>query len=174
LTDDEIYLTSKQMCRLFKKSRETLRKWREKGLPYKDGKYPLFSCMDWVIENVFSMDESMENDINQERLLRERARRIQDEIKAEHMSGAFVPKDQAVHWLASMLSEARQALTGLPRRVAGSLLTKTDERDIELELRSEINKILWRLAKPLDRGSHKKTKKRTHSARAAGSVETAR
>lgn len=136
-------------------------------------KYPLFACHDWVIENIYTIDETVENDINREKLLRERAKRIQDEIKAEQMAGIMVPRDQAMHWLSDIIGEVRQALFGLPRRLAASLLAKTDERDIETELRSEIKRILWSLASPLEK-NRRKGKKRAASAGSSAHVEASR
>ena len=170
---DEIYLTSKQMVWLYGVSRETIRKWSDKGMPRaKVNQYPLKACFDWIRENIFSVDESVSLDISQEKLLRERAKRIQDEIKAQQMSGQVVPRDQAIAWVSKLLTEARLAFLGLPRRLAGSLVILQDEREIESVLRHEITKILWQLSRPLPQKSRGKA--RTASARAAARLETAR
>lgn len=148
-------------------SRETLRNWTNKGMPRGGpNRYPHKKCHEWIQQNIFALDESTNNDINQEKLLRERAKRIQDEIKAKTMLGQVVPRDQAIYWVSVLVSETKQALIGLPRRLAASLATKTDERDVESELRAELTGILRDLSRPLEREKRKKKgrirKKHTH------------
>jgi len=148
---NEIQVSSKQMVWLFAISRETLRHWREKGLPYNKKKksYPLKHCLDWIRKNIWSPRDE-HGDINKEKLLRERAKRIQDEFKAEQLSGSLIPKDQAIVWLAALVAQTKQSLQGLARRVAPILALKKDEKDIEIELRGEVRAILLELARPLN------------------------
>jgi phage terminase Nu1 subunit (DNA packaging protein) len=81
------------------------------------------------------------------------------EIILAKLKGDLVPKEKAHEWLAVLVGEARLALMGLPRRLAGTLILQTDERDIEALLRKEITETLWRLTKPIEkRKRHTKTK----------------
>ncbi len=78
-------------------------------------------------------------------------RKEREKLKLETERGNLVPVDQAKTWLSVLIGEARLALMGLPRRLAGTLILQTDERDIEAELRTEITKILRELTKPLEK-----------------------
>ena len=138
------------MVWLFNVSRETLRKWREKGLPYnsKKKKYPLRACLTWVKENIWH-HQTEGGGINEEKLLRERARRKQDEFKADAMAKNLVPRDQAEKWLMGHVDEAKGALWGLPRRMGPTLAPVSDEKEVEFVLRKEIREILEELSAPL-------------------------
>jgi len=80
-----------------------------------------------------------------------------EKLKLETDRKNLVPRSQAIEWLSAILSEVKLAFVGLPRRLAGSLVILQDEREIESVLRSEVMKILWTLAKPLE--GRKKGKK---------------
>jgi phage terminase Nu1 subunit (DNA packaging protein) len=86
---------------------------------------------------------------------REIARAEREELLVKKIKGDLVPKHQAEQWLGDIVREVRQHFISLPRRVAGAIVLKTDERDVEVELRSEIHKILEQLAKPLERKERK-------------------
>lgn len=168
---NEIFYTSKRMVWLYEISRESLRKWREKGLPYNENKklYPLGACHKWIVENILR-PKSENGDINKEKLLRERAKRIQDEFKAEAMKENLIPKGKAEQWLHGHVEEAKTALWGLPRRMGPVLMSISDEKEIELLLREEIHKILEEMAKPLH---GKKQSRRKNSRKSKILVATA-
>ena len=70
-----------------------------------------------------------------------------EKLKLETERGNLVSKDWAMSVLSMAISEARTAFLGLPRRIAPELAPKTDERDIEWDLREAIKGILRDLAK---------------------------
>ncbi len=92
-------------------------------------------------------------------------RKEREKLKLETERGNLVPVDQAKIWLAILVGEARLALMGLPRRLAGTLILKTDERDVEAELRTEITKILRELTKPLTRRGRKYGRRRRNEVK---------
>lgn len=83
------------------------------------------------------------------------------ELLYDKLQESLVPREQAKQWLSTIIAEARLAIMGLPRRMAGILVLETDERNIETLLRTEVNKILWQLTKPLGRkgGDHAKRRR---------------
>lgn len=152
---ENITFSGKLTAEFFDVSSRTLTEWVKDGFPrIGTGKYPLKACFDWWVQKRAGGEQS--NDINEEKLKRERAKRIQDELKAEQMKGTLVPADAAKSWLRTLLSEARLALDGLPRRLASVLATITDEKEIEHLLRTEIRAILERLARPVKGRKEKK------------------
>jgi phage terminase Nu1 subunit (DNA packaging protein) len=147
--DDEIFLTSKQFVIAFKVSRETLRKWREKGMPCVDkNKYSLSGCLQWVRENIWAPKDD-KGDINQEKLLRERAKRKLDELIEKEKRGELVAREQTILWGAMAISNARLAFQAFPRRMSGPLALLSDPKEIELKLYKAIKEILEELAKQL-------------------------
>jgi len=71
-----------------------------------------------------------------------------EKLKLETERGNLVEKAWAMQILTMAVSEARTAFLGLPRRIAPVLAPKTDERDIEWDLREAIIGILRDLSKP--------------------------
>lgn len=136
--------------------------------PVEKGKIDLVAAAKAIIDYYRKLAEGQGTfSLTDVRVRREAARAEREEIIVQKLKGELVLKDQAMEWLYIMFSEAKQALVSIPRRLAGSLLTKTDERDIESELRTEIQKILWQLSRPLEPKRRPKTRKR-----AASRIET--
>ena len=96
------------------------------------------------------------------------------EVQLKIRRGQLVPKGEAVKWVIALGSATKLAFLNLPRRLAGILKTLTDEKEIEILLRSEIQKIIYDLLeKPID-AKHKRSA-RKNSKRGLGShLETSR
>lgn len=69
-----------------------------------------------------------------------------EKLKLEQERGNLIARNVQVEWLTRCVSEAQIGFRGLPRRLAASIALKSDEREIELELRAEITRILRELA----------------------------
>jgi phage terminase Nu1 subunit (DNA packaging protein) len=144
---DEIFLTSKQFVIAFKISRETVRKWREKGMPaIEKNKYSLSECLQWVRENIWAPEDE-EGGMNEEKLLRERAKRKFDELKEQEKRGELIPRKESVKWVSLLVAECKAALWNIPRRLGPVLAVVNDERECEEILRKEHRKVLEELAK---------------------------
>jgi len=131
-------------------SRETLRHWREKGLPYNKKKkcYPLKNCLHWIRNNIWSPRDDY-GDIRQEKLRRERAKRRQDECKAAEMEKKLIPVEQLEEILSILVVEFSQGIKGLAKRLSPALVLCKDQKEIEMLLRKEHNYYLEQMAKPL-------------------------
>lgn len=70
------------------------------------------------------------------------------ELQASELKGELVPKDEAIEWVGSLVDEARNSFVALPRRMAPTIYGK-EIRDIENDLRKEINRILTVMSRPL-------------------------
>lgn len=64
------------------------------------------------------------------------------EVKLKQSRGQLVPKGEATKWLIAAISATKLAFLSLPRRLAGILKSLTDEKEIEILIRSEIKKII--------------------------------
>ncbi len=96
------------------------------------------------------------------RIRKEAARAEREELLVKKLKGELVPKDQSIAWLTSMVSAARLGFQNLPKRLAPVVRLKKDEKDIEVEIRAEVHKILKELAKPLNADAgHNGGKKRS-------------
>lgn len=68
------------------------------------------------------------------------------ELQEASMRGSLVPKDQAEDWLIQIITEAKNVLLAIPRRMAMTLSAESDPRGIEDALRKEIYAALNKLA----------------------------
>lgn len=71
------------------------------------------------------------------------------ELDEQERRGELIDRSQAVDWVGSLVDEARTAFQALPRRMAPILYGK-EIRDSEATLRKEVNRILNKLARPLN------------------------
>jgi hypothetical protein len=70
------------------------------------------------------------------------------EMQEAETRGELIQKDDAIKWVGGLVAEAKQRFIALPRRLAPVLYGK-DIRDIENDIRLEVNRILSLLARPL-------------------------
>lgn len=70
------------------------------------------------------------------------------ELQEGELRGDLIQKDDAIKWVGGLVAEAKQRFIALPRRLAPVLYGK-DIRDIENDIRLEVNRILALLARPL-------------------------
>ena len=130
-------------------SPKTLAQWVKRGFPKAArGKYPILSGFRWYKKFVLGQVNGQATDLATERLLRERARRKLDELKAEQAAGRLVDRDQAIFWVKELVIEVKQNFLALPRRFAESLAPVTDPKIIEEILREEIRRILFDMSQP--------------------------
>ena len=144
---NEIHVSSGQLVFLIKKSRETIRRYRDLGLPC-DGrnKYPLSRCLQWLLENVWCPVTPGGESMADTKLRRERAKAKMAELLLAEREGSLIDKDVPLQWLCSHVTEAKSAFLDLPRRMGETLAATSDQREIESELRKEIRRILTDLA----------------------------
>ena len=143
----EIYVTSGQLCFLLKKSRETLRKYRDLGLPYEErNRYPLSRCLQWLLENVWCPVTPGGESMADTKLRRERAKAKMAELLLAEREGSLIDKDVPLQWLCGHVTEAKAAFLNMPRRMSEMLAATGDQKGIEAELRKEIRRILTDLA----------------------------
>jgi len=138
-----------QMTQFYEVSRKTLAQWVRRGLPRNArGKYPLLACFHWWKKNIIGQVKGESLDIGAERLLRERARRKLEEMKAEVMAGSLVYKEESLKFFRTRVAEARQGFLILPHRLSEPLAVMTDSKEIFELLRKEIFSILNNLSQP--------------------------
>ena len=140
---EKINLTSKETCFFYSITKTTLTNWTGKGFPRgKRNQYPLVTGFRWWRKNIVG-EEAGELQI--EKLLRERARREQDQVKAEVAKNSVIQRETAIAWLTTIISEAKLHFRGIPARVA-PVLQGRDEKEIQVILLKEIDDILWKMS----------------------------
>ena len=97
------------------------------------------------------------------RIRKEKARADREELLVKRLKGELVPKDQAINWLTGHVTAAKLGFQSLPKRLAPVVRLKKDEKEIEIEIRNEVYKILKELAKPLNANSGDNGGKKTNS-----------
>jgi hypothetical protein len=144
---NEIQVSSGQLVFLIKKSRETIRRYRDLGLPY-DGrnKYPLSRCLQWLLENVWCPITPGGESMAGVKLRRELAKAKMQELLLAEKEGGLIPKDVPLQWLVSQVIAAKAAFLDMPRRMSEELAAIIDDKEIEHLLRKEIRRILTNLA----------------------------
>lgn len=80
-------------------------------------------------------------------LLKKQLTDIELQIKQDNL----ISKDKSIEWLTLLVSNARAAFWGLPKRLAEPLALISDSKEIEFEMRKEIRRILEELARPLSK-----------------------
>jgi len=142
---EKVEVTGKDLATFFHKSRQTIRAWTSKGMPKnRRGAHPLLKCFEWWYGNICT--DGKDNSLTEERRQKIVVERQIKELELAEKQESLVPKDQAYHWVGTLVSAARLGFMGLPRRSAASLITMKDEREIEVYLRGEIHEILRQLA----------------------------
>ncbi len=84
------------------------------------------------------------------RIRKEAARAEREELLVKKLKGELVPRGESITWLKSHVTAAKLGFQGLPKRLAPVVRLKGDEKEIEIEIRNEVYKILDELARPLD------------------------
>jgi hypothetical protein len=87
--------------------------------------------------------------------------------------GELVSKGEAAKWLMATVSAAKLAFLSLPRRLAGILKTLTDEKEIELLLKSEIEGIISHL-KEAQNAKHNRSRPKSPNRSLGSHVEASR
>jgi hypothetical protein len=155
---DELYWTAQQTQWLHSISAPTLGEWVKRGFP-KSGRnrYPVRADYNWVKVNIFHTN-GIHGNIDEEKLLHERARRRRAEYEADKMAGDLVSRDEASQQVSVLAAEVKQALLAFPRRMASVLILKKDVKEIEIELDREIkHNVFVKITGPKD--ANKRSKK---------------
>lgn len=93
------------------------------------------------------------------------------EAQLELRLGQLVPKGEATKWLIALGSATKLAFLNLPRRLAGTLKTLGDEKEIEVLLRSEIRSIIHNLLEQPLHGKRRRSRKKNSKRRMGGHLE---
>jgi hypothetical protein len=94
------------------------------------------------------------------------------ELEIKVKLGQLVPKEETIKMVVALGTAIKLALLNFPRRLAPTLKTLTDEKEIEIYLRSEIKKVIQILEQ-----AHAKSKRsgsKDSKRHLAGNLETAR
>jgi len=158
IRQDELYWTAQQTQWLHSISAPTLGEWVKRGFPRSGrNRYPVKAGYDWVKVNIFHTNEIRGN-IDEEKLLHERARRRRAEYEADKMAGNLVSRNEASQQVSVLAAEVKQALLGFPRRMASILILKKNVKEIEIELDREIkHNVFLKITGPKD--ANKRSKK---------------
>lgn len=142
-SDIQVILTTKQVLFNFKLSRETLRRWTEKGLQRVErGKFDLREVIRFRDENIFGSNHD-EKQKAETRI--KQAKATIAELEVAELEKSLIPKEQVLKWLSEIILEARQALLNIPHRLCEQLVVETDSKVILEILRNEIYDALNRL-----------------------------
>ena len=158
MAENEIFLTKKQMRKVFTISGSGLYRWVQRGLPKDGRRFPLGPCLDWVKRNIWYTD-SGKSEMAEEKLAFQRARTRREELRVQQEEKSLIPRNEAIHWLSTLVSEAKAGFMNLPRRFGPVLAVVNDEKEVEELLRKEIWAILRQLAAGGKRGSPRPLKK---------------
>jgi phage terminase Nu1 subunit (DNA packaging protein) len=137
----DLKVTSQIFSQLLGVSRRTVESWKREGLPHSKKGIPFVEGFQWWrAERFKELDE-----LRAARTRREVAKAHIAELDAKEREKSLIPRSEAVHWLSTIVSEAKQGFLNLPRRVAETLMGR-DAKEVESILRFEIHDVLWRLS----------------------------
>lgn len=137
----EITVTSGDFASLFEVSRRTVESWKREGMPHlKRGILLLEGVRWWRAERFKELDA-----LKEARIKKETAKAKIAELDAAEREKSLIRREEAIQWLSTIVSEAKQGFLNLPRRV-GEILVGRDGKEIEAILRFEIHEILWQLS----------------------------
>ena len=145
MDDTQVILTTKQTLFVFSISRETLRRWTEKGCPRIDrGKFDLKAVIQWRDENILGNGN---DEMKKARLRREKAKAKHEELITSEMERSLIPRAQAYAWLGQMISESRAVFLQIPYRLMDCLAIESDPKAVFSILKREIYDGLNRLGR---------------------------
>ncbi len=151
-------LTAKELAYLLGVSEPTIFLWAKGGkwlAPARvakgqyDGKLAVKLYIENHIAPKFRTSKEGGESFDDARLRKEIAAADLQELKASALRGDLIEKDQAIKWLTVLVSEAKSAFLALPRRLAPVLYGVSEIRDIETQIRTEIHKVLEKLARSI-------------------------
>jgi hypothetical protein len=94
------------------------------------------------------------------------------EIEIKQRRAQLVPKAEATKWLIALGSAVKLAFLNLPRRLAATLKTLNDEKEIEILLRLEIQRIIHDLLEQPLHAKHKRIRRKNPQRSLADHLET--
>ena len=135
-------VTSQEVLYLFSISRETFRRWTEKGCPkIAKGKFDLRVVIQWRDKNIlqFGTDE-----MAKARFRRELARARREELETAEKEGSLVSNATAFNWLIQLGVACRIAFMAMSKRLAPVIMSLKifDETEIEQVIRTEVVRII--------------------------------
>lgn len=96
------------------------------------------------------------------------------EIEIKQRRSELVPKGEAIKWLIALGSAVKLAFLNLPRRLAETLKTLNDEKEIEILLRFEIQRIIHDLLEQPLHAKHKRPRRKSTKGSMGDHLETSR
>jgi hypothetical protein len=85
--------------------------------------------------------------LTDERAARESIRKEIDKLRLDRLKGEVVDKDWAEQMMGHVITEARTALLGLPRRLSEVLAVQNDPREVQSILKTSMVEILQNLSR---------------------------
>lgn len=144
-----------EIARAFDVHPLTVSRWKKAGMPCnKDGTYNLPACINWVVERAKARDEAASDAADEtSKWLAEyrKERAMLARLERQAKEGALIHRDEALRWVAQLVTEAKAALLSVPRRLA-PVLCGMEPRDIEESIRQELHAALRKLARPASTG----------------------
>ena len=151
--DENLYVSTEMICKLFDVSRAALKKWKDQGCPQaKRGWFDLREVLKWKGEN--STGKIDKTTSTQEKKLfyeakykEEQVRRI--ELKNSIAEGAYLSREEAEIELKRLLVVLKTSLTGLGNTLSNevSLHVNTDiARQLDKGIKDSINDALEQMS----------------------------
>ena len=139
-------MSVKQITEAFDVDIRTVQRWQKKGAPHNRGKFNLPDLIKWRIEQERIAATPKGAEDGEKWLAEFRKQRAKIALLERlQKKGSLVPVAEAQKVLLEEVSAAKTALVAMPRKLAPRLYGK-EPRDIEREIREEIDVVLNRLA----------------------------
>lgn len=144
-SEDEIYLSTRQACKLWGVTSQSLGNWTGEGFPKtKRGKFPLFACHEWVRK--FKTGDS-EASLAEERRRKTAAEAKLKELELLVKEGKLISKEEVLAEFTERIVQVKTGLLSLARLIAPMIVGKDIREIIQI-----VNKSVLEL---LDRFSRK-------------------
>ncbi|WP_311750759.1 hypothetical protein [Proteus columbae] len=137
-------ITATEIARRYGYTIQAVNKWRERGLPYDTHhkKFPADKATAWILENVINplKQTSVKEQIDRERLRRERAVASREELKLREESGLLIPVSYVETVMTQYLSQIKQTMLQVATTNTLEILeSATDQATLKEKLKEVIS-----------------------------------
>lgn len=138
------FITATEIARRYGYSIQAVNKWKERGLPFDSHhkKFPAEKATTWVLENVINplKQTNIKEQIDRERLRRERAVASREELKLREESGLLIPVSYVENAMSQYLTHIKQTMLQIATTNSLEILeSATDQATLKEKLKEVIS-----------------------------------
>ncbi len=149
MAEPNYIVSTDELMKLLRVSRQTVTNWKDQGLPvYARGRWDVRRVLEWYVDRVTVEQQQAsqaELDLEQERARKTKIEADQKQIELDVAQGKAIYIEDAVTRLSKVLVTVKNIVMNIPQRVAPKLIGKS-LKEIKLILQDEqreaLNEIL--------------------------------